>query len=102
MRQFDVCRNEGRGAADRPYILVLQSDLLSDLGTRVVAPLVASTAYRSFQALTPAFAVEGKEVFLSVLEIATVPAGILGPVVGNLGEERYRILSALDLLFTGV
>jgi len=40
-RQFDVVANpDPIDAAHRPYLVILQSDLISDLTSTVVAPLV--------------------------------------------------------------
>lgn len=37
-----------------------------------------------------------------VAQLAAIPKNQIGPVVGNAIEERYTIVRALDMLFTGV
>ncbi len=33
--------------------------------------------------------------------MAAVPRSVLGKTIGSLEDDRYRIVAALDLLFTG-
>jgi hypothetical protein len=46
--------------------------------------------------------VEGRHYWLAINEMAFVRVSALGRVVGNIADERDRIVRALDLLFTGV
>lgn len=104
MAHLDVHRNLNRRTAGRiPYLLDLQDDLLRDVATRVVAPLVAaSPARRPIARLEPSFEIDGVQVVMSSLEIASISKRDLGPVVASLRERREQIVGALDLLFTGV
>lgn len=104
MRQFDILRNPHPDTAIwAPYLLVLQCDLLSDLRTMVVAPLVHATQFgRPATTLNPVFEVEGQRVVLSIAELAGVSRGRLGEPVGSLETQRQAILAAIDFLFTGI
>lgn len=104
MAHLDVHRNLNRRTASRvPYLLDLQDDLLRDVATRVVAPLVlASPTRRPIGRLEPLFEIDGLQVVMSSLEIASIPRRDLGPVAASLRERREQIVAALDLLFTGV
>ena len=104
MRQFDILRNPNSDTASwAPWLLVLQSGLLSDLHTTVIAPLVLETQFgRPATTLNPVFDVEGERVVLSVAELAGVSRPQLGEVVGSLADRRYEIIAAIDLLFTGI
>ena len=52
--------------------------------------------------LNPAFEIEGRKVYLQPLEMAAFPARSLLRHVANLEDFRYQIISAIDLVFTGV
>lgn len=82
---------------------MLQHDLLSDLATVVVTPLVREDAFgRPAQTLNPVFTVAGARVVLSVAELAGKSRADLGDRVASLADERETVLAALDLLFNGV
>lgn len=104
MAQFDVYRNadpETRRWA--PYLVVLQDDLLSDLDTVVVAPLVDAEHFgRPITRLNPLFDVATRRYILSVPELAGISKHDLTEKVTTLLPERDAIIAALDLLFTGI
>ncbi len=104
MRQFDILRNPNPGTRSwAPYLLILQNDLLGDLQTAVVAPLIVETQFgRPVTTLNPVFDVEGTKVVLSVAELAGVSRQQLGEQIGSLAHQRPAILASLDLLFTGM
>ena len=105
MHQFDVCVNGDRQSAARyPYLLVVQTELLAALATRVVVPLALRSSFggRPIGRLMPEFNVEGQGVVAVVPELAGVAAHRLGEVVAHVGDRRSDILAALDLLLTGV
>jgi toxin CcdB len=104
IHQFDIHRNPSLETSQwAPYLLVLQSDLLSDLQTTVVAPLVHAKEFgRPATTLNPVFDVQGERVVLSVAELAGVSGKQLGERVGSLAARRHEIIAAIDLLFTGI
>lgn len=86
-------------------LLDVQTNLLEDLGTRVVIPMApaAGVVKRSaMQTLTPHCVVEGKEYVLVTPQLAGIATKDLGPAVSDLGAERASIIAALDLLLTGI
>ena len=103
MAQFDVYENPNEEANQTvPYLLDLQADLLDNLATRVVAPLVAAALVgRAVNHLNPRFKVKDSVVFMSTAELAGVPTSVLGEKIGSLKEQRSEIIAALDFLFTG-
>jgi toxin CcdB len=104
--QFRVYRN--RNAATKacfPLLLDVQTDLLEDLGTRVVIPMApaAGVVKRSaMRTLTPVCDVDGKEYVLVTPQLAGIATKELGPAVCDLAAERASIIAALDLLLTGI
>lgn len=86
-----------------PYLLDIQSDLLSSLGTRVVVPLYRqeTTTIHPISRLTPVVEFKGQAYVAMVPELAGVAQRELGESAGSLLPARAEILAALDLLFTG-
>ncbi|HEY3778534.1 MAG TPA: CcdB family protein [Rhizomicrobium sp.] len=101
--QFDVFPNPSeRTRKSRPFFVVLQSDQLRQLDTRIVAPLVAPAKIRHFEHLMPEVSVRSRAYVILVQELGAFPVRLAPRVVANLESERDRIISALDLLFTGI
>jgi hypothetical protein len=46
--------------------------------------------------------VAGRQYLVFIEDLAAVPRGALGRVVGSAEADRYAIVGALDLLFTGI
>jgi toxin CcdB len=86
-----------------PYLLEVQSEVLSGLGTRVVVPLYRPHAagVQAMSRLTPIVRFQGHSLVAMVPELAGIPRRELGPVAGSLPEARGELLQALDLLLTG-
>ena len=103
MAQFDVYENqnpETKGSI--PYLLDLQADLLDNLTTRVVVPLIAVDAMgNAARYLNPQFKIKRTAVIMSTAELAGVNLHVLGSRVCSLKEHRTEIIAALDFLFTG-
>jgi toxin CcdB len=103
MAQFDVHRNPEQGREDIPYVVDIQSDLLSDLPTRLVAPLVRATAFGPpVGRLHPRFIVEDNPVIMLTTEIGALPPRALGGAVASLDRHRHAIVGAIDMLITGI
>jgi toxin CcdB len=85
----------------RPYLLVLQSDLVSSLVSSVVAPLVVRDMMKGAERLNPLVIVDGREYWLATHELFAVEQRVLRMPVANLDAQRQAIIGALDLLFTG-
>jgi toxin CcdB len=105
MARFDVFRNEFPSSSRRfPYFLAVQSDLLQDLATCVIAPLgrPAVVGGKLVDTLAPQLEVGGESYVMYTPELAAVPASILRKRVANLEAQRDTILRALDFLFSGI
>jgi toxin CcdB len=102
--RFDVYRNNGAQAADVPYLLDVQSDVLSGLDTRVVVPLrrlILFVSVRPPANLMPVVTVEDVECVLETPKLAAVPVRILKAPVTSLAANHFEISAALDFLFQG-
>lgn len=105
MAQFSVHKNKNpktRGAY--PFLVNVQSDLLQDLRTRVVVPLVKQTAVgkKPIKDLTPIVEVEGQKFLLLIPQLAGIAANDLGAQVASVVSSRDAIVAALDFLITGI
>jgi toxin CcdB len=85
-----------------PYVIVLQHDRVSSFATIVVAPLVRATSVQGQTRLHPSIDVDGVTYAMFVEDLAAVPRCTLGRVVGSAETNRYEILAAIDMLFTGI
>jgi toxin CcdB len=52
--------------------------------------------------LTPILKFEGKEFLMVTPQVAGIPARHLGPIAGDLGSHRDKIIAAVDFLLSGV
>lgn len=105
MAQFCVYRNVNPASRGQyPLLLDVQSDLLSDLKTRVVVPLspLSATKSRTLAPLTPVLEVGGKRHLMLTPQLAGIATRSLGPQVADLSERRSEIIAALDFLITGI
>ncbi len=98
MARFEVFRVPGA----KGYLLDVQADLLADLPSRVVVPLMSpSGALPPIRDLNPLLRVAGQEVAMMTHYLTAVPKRDLGRVVAELSDQRDTITRALDLLLTG-
>ena len=105
MALFDIHANpDTRTKAAIPYVIEVQANLLSDLGTRVVAPLVPARTFRgAVPRLNPTIPVGGEPHVLLIQQLAAVPKLALNaPPLENAEDKRYEIIAAVDFLVRGI
>lgn len=86
---------------DRPYVVDLQNNLLSDLGTRLVAPLhrlSSVNANEIIDELMPILSIGGEDFVLFTQEAAAYPVKGLAHAVADLTSQSSRLTNALDRL----
>ena len=104
MPQFDVYRNPNTATQQTfPFILDIQHEHLSDLGTRIVLPLGRLTDLKneSLGKLTPIIEYEGDELLILTPQMSAVPSNLLKDPIGTLEHLRADILAALDFAISG-
>ncbi len=103
MAQFDVYENINPETREIfPYLLDVQADILSDLPTRVVVPLVAASALnKPIPTLNPRLKIGQTGVIMATPQLVGVHMHVLGGKVCSLKDKRDVIIGALDLLFVG-
>lgn len=105
MAQFDVYANPSNTTKTHyPYLVDIQSTLLTDLATRIVIPLGKRSAFggQTMQGLTPEITFDEQELLLLTPQISSVPEKRLKNPVGSLSHFRDQIVAALDLAITGI
>ncbi|WP_339752370.1 CcdB family protein [uncultured Marinobacter sp.] len=105
MAQFDVYPNPSKTSkAHYPYLVDIQSPLLTDLATRIVIPLAKRAAFggQAMQGLTPEITFADQELLLLTPQISSVPEKQLKNPIGSLSHFRDQIVGALDLAITGI
>lgn len=105
MAQFTVFENPNRSKRTiYPYLLDIQSDLLSELRTTVVIPLsplrLAGKAVIS--RLCPVLEVNGESYVALTQQLAGVDRRDLGKAVCNLTDCRSDIIAAMDFIISGI
>jgi len=105
MAQFDVYANPSSySKAHYPYLVDIQSTVLTGLASRIVIPLGRSSAFggEAMKGLTPQISFDGEELLLLTPQITSVPEKLLRNPVGSLAHFREQIVAALDLAITGI
>lgn len=101
MAQYKVYRNRRPSRRDVPFLLDVQSDLVTT-SSRLVVPLVRMSRHgRPYSRLNPLLTVEGIEVVASIPDLAALDERELGEAVADISDRRAEILSAIDFLLTG-
>jgi toxin CcdB len=105
MAQWDVYPNPSARVRDLiPYLVDIQSGLLSGLRTRFVVPLAAQAVVPPGlpKRLIPHFEIGGQSLRLVPHEAGVIDATLLRKPVATLRAERSRITDALDAVISGV
>ena len=99
MARFDLYRrHSGDG-----FLLDCQADLLSDLSTRLVVPVLPrQTAPKPAGRLNPAFEIDGESHLMVTQYAGAIEVRELGEKVASLAGRDHEIMNALDFLLTGV
>jgi toxin CcdB len=104
MAQYDVFTNPSRSANDGiPYVIVVQSDFLDALATRLTMPLaVLDAATKVPTALCPVIMVKGQRLHALAHYAAALPARALKRPVDNVASQASALVSALDAVLSGI
>lgn len=103
-RQFDIFRTaRGAHVVREQWLTILQSDLLDELRTRVVAPLLpAASLPRGIGTLNPAIMIDGQDYRIAPQLMATLTTTELGSKVDTAASQRDLIVRAVDALLSGI
>jgi toxin CcdB len=103
MAQYDVFTNPSRSAAEGiPYVVVIQSELLDALATRLTIPLaVIDVATQVPTALCPVIVVKRRRLHALAHYAAPLPARLLRRPVDNVAAQASALVSAMDVVLSG-
>lgn len=88
---------------DGQMVVDCQADHLGNLATRLVAPLEpVSRSHGQEPRLNPIFSVNGEDMMLMPQFAAAIRANELGKTIASLDRARDAIVSAFDMLLTGI
>lgn len=101
--QYDVFANPSESAARGfPFVVVVQSDLIDALPTRLVVPLASAGAVGKVPtALCPVVDVKGQRLHALAHFAAPLPARLLRRPVANLAAQASALVAALDAVLSG-
>lgn len=104
MAQYDVYPNPGESAARGiPYIVVVQSDLLDALATRLAIPLATiEWAVKVPDKLCPTLTIKGQRLHALAHYAAPLPAKRLRRPVDNVAAQASVLVTAMDMVLSGV
>jgi hypothetical protein len=87
-----------------PFVLDIQSRLLTAMGTRVVAPVIARRRLASavVERLNPCIWIDGVEHVVVMQQLFAIDSHALGRSVMDLGAQSHTIVAALDTLISGI
>ena len=103
--QFDIFQNPSPRMRDvYPYLVDVQSDLLSSLATRMVVPLaVTSLANNALpHRLCPVITVNDKSLMLVPFEAAPLDKRLLRTKITSVIQRSHGIIAAMDSVLSGV
>lgn len=103
--QFDVFENPSpRMREVYPYVVDVQSDLLSALATRMVVPLaVTALASQNLpRQLCPLISVNDKPLMLVPFEAAPLDKRLLKAEITSIRGRSHEIIAAMDAVLSGI
>jgi toxin CcdB len=104
MAQYDVYTNPSSSAKSGiPFVVVIQSDLLDALPTRLTIPLAAMAfAGKVPTALCPIMTVNGERLHALAHYAAPLPAKLLKRPVDNVSTQASALVAAVDAVLSGI
>lgn len=103
--QFSVYENPSPRMRDHyPYVVDIQSDLLSSLATRMVVPLAVTALHANElpRRLCPVFVVRGQSLMLVPFEAAPLDKRLLKADIASIRERSHEIVAAMDAVLSGL
>lgn len=104
MAQFTIYANANAQTKQLyPYLLELQSNLLSELATCVVVPLILLSQHSqlAITRLTAVISVAGEDYLMQTMQLSAIARKQLGKAVGDASANSHEIIAAIDFLISG-
>jgi toxin CcdB len=100
--RFDIYSNPSQNQKKVPFLLDVQSNVISGLATRIVIPLRPLSIFSSINLpsdLFPIIAIGGVNYFLDTPQLGSIPLSELKSKVGSARNQHTEIQEALDRVF---
>ena len=103
MQQYCVYKNNSLTKKSYPFLLDIQSELLSYIDTRLVIPLspMANFNNQLIKNVNAIIRIQNQDYLLLTQQMAAIPVGMIGEEVMFCEEQRQEILRCIDFLITG-
>jgi toxin CcdB len=105
MPQFSLYKNANKETQKTyPYLLDIQSNLLDDLRTTVVIPLMPQrlAGDHTISELNPLIKIRSENFTVMTQNLAGIDRNVLGAYVGDLSQYRSEIIAAIDFVLSGI
>lgn len=104
MESFSVFSNKSATEENYPYLMDVQSELLSGLETRLVIPLMKKEGVGRgvIKILNPIVRIGTLDYVVLTQQMAAIPKAILGHKIKDCDFDRAEVLGAIDFLVTGI
>lgn len=104
MAQYDVFPNPSASVSQGiPYVVVIQSDLLDALSSRLTIPLATlDFAGKVPKALCPLIALNGQRLHALAHFAAPLPVKLLRKPVASVAAQASALVAAMDAVLSGV
>lgn len=103
--QFDIYENPSPRMRDvYPFVVDVQSNLLSALATRMVVPLaITSLSAKDLpQRMCPIITINNRPLMLVPFEAAPLDKRLLRIEIASVLERSYEIIAAMDSVLSGI
>jgi len=99
---FLIVENLAESRKSYPYLINVQSEVLSELNTRLVIPLCnKKNINKEIKILNPIIEINSVEYICLTQQMASIQMKYLGKVILEIDDLRSEILSAIDFSITG-
>ncbi len=105
MPQFHLYKNSNKATQKNyPYLLDIQSNLLSDIRTTIVIPLMPKrlAGNHTISRLNPVIRIKNDTFTVMTQSLAGIDRNALGEPVGDLTHHRSEIFAAIDFVLSGI
>lgn len=97
MKQYDLVRLKGGEIA-----MILQSDLLDGLSTRIVVPVVPASEMEPIPRLQPNLTFGRRRMVLAMEQMTAIRLTDIDKVVASARGLEYEIQRAYDMVLSGI
>ena len=105
MPQLHLYKNSNKATQKTyPYLLDIQSNLLSDIRTTVVVPLMPNrlAGSHTISKLNPVIRIKNEKFTVMTQNLAGIDRNVLGEPVGDLAHYRSEIFAAMEFVLSGI